>query len=639
MIAAAVGAALGLGDTLVAVLRYSDLTWLQAAVPIGLGATVLAAIGALVGALIHLTAIAGDLAWRDDGLARRGQLVASRRATLACTAALVIVALSLCFIAFSVRPPFGLNRNVAGVLAAAIATALFIVVHRFTTRRAVERLTWFVIAATTLVIEYGVLYQFSRLWPAWEPATNSYALMSFGHTLGLVALIAVMTMAIAVTVPRASRGVASLGWVGRVCVVIAGLTVMALCRPILEQRPHTDRVVLYDRTRLVYRAIEYAPRYTRTPVLAAGQLAPSIEDNDTDSTLWRTAGPRRVRGVILVIVDAMRSDVLGAHVGTRPVTPNLDAWAKSSVRFSRAYCPRSSTVHSMAAIFAGRADPDANVVAHKSLGPMLKWAGIQSAGIFGHAVLADTMGTLDRQVPFGDGPTNRHRQTAQITLGEVNRYLDSVKQRPFFLVAHFYDPHAHYLPNAAYDFGNNARGLYLGEVAYVDQHLGELVRGLRERGLDDEVALLVTSDHGEELGDHGYYWHRKRVYEESVRVPLQIRVPGLGSGEVATPVTLLDLAPTILDLFGLPIPAELEGLSLVRALEGHSPPQRVLRVASGDGSAYGLVAGDQKLIFNTYSRALEYFDLGRDPRERHNLADVRSGDAASLLIELVGTAP
>ena len=162
------------------------------------------------------------------------------------------------------------------------------------------------------------------------------------------------------------------------------------------------------------------------------------------------------------------------------------------------------------------------------------------------------------------------------------------------------------------------RRLYRGELQVVDQALGQIVEVLEGRGALDEAIIVLVGLHGEEFFEHGGAGHGFSLYEESLRVPLAIRAPELlAPGRVATPVDLLDLSPTLIDLLGLPFPSEWQGESLVPVIDDPQPPPRLVTAYMGDGSRAAIV-GDSKLLLGS-GRGLDsqrFFDLRRDPGEQ-----------------------
>jgi len=179
------------------------------------------------------------------------------------------------------------------------------------------------------------------------------------------------------------------------------------------------------------------------------------------------------------------------------------------------------------------------------------------------------------------------------------------------------------------------RRLYRGELQVVDQALGQIIGELEREGRLEEAIIVVVGLHGEEFLEHGGAGHGFSLYDEVLRVPLLIRAPALlAPGRVTAPVDLLDLAPTLIDLLGLPFPAEWQGESLISVIDDPQPPPRLVVAYMGDGSRAAII-GDSKLILGS-GRGLDsqrFYDLKRDPGE---LVD-RLGDGG-IALRMVRTA-
>jgi arylsulfatase A-like enzyme len=163
--------------------------------------------------------------------------------------------------------------------------------------------------------------------------------------------------------------------------------------------------------------------------------------------------------------------------------------------------------------------------------------------------------------------------------------------------------------------------LYDGEITYHDVHFASIVEGLRRRGLREDTLVVFTSDHGEELFDHGSVGHGHTVWEELLSVPLVIRIPGLDSSgsRIARAVGLVDVAPTILDVLGKPIPEAMSGRSLLPLMRGQTESAPRPTVSGFMNGWRTIVVGRYKLIQRTASRMMLY-DLEEDPDETRDLA-------------------
>jgi arylsulfatase A-like enzyme len=200
--------------------------------------------------------------------------------------------------------------------------------------------------------------------------------------------------------------------------------------------------------------------------------------------------------------------------------------------------------------------------------------------------------------------------------------------RPWFLWVHYFDPHQEYRPHEGISeaFGlEQPSDLYDGEVAFTDRHVGRLLDGLDALGPAGETVVVVTSDHGEEFGDHGGSGHRVTLYEEVLRVPLMIRAPGAVPGRRAEVVSLVDLAPSALELLGLPPIEPSAGRSLVPLLTGRPrAPRPVLgELGLNVVMVESIVEANWKLVVDREEERVMLFDLARDPAEADDLAEAQ----------------
>jgi arylsulfatase A-like enzyme len=161
---------------------------------------------------------------------------------------------------------------------------------------------------------------------------------------------------------------------------------------------------------------------------------------------------------------------------------------------------------------------------------------------------------------------------------------------------------------------------YLAEVGEADKRIGELEDAIDRLGLRSRTVLIVAADHGEAFGQHDTQYHTSTLYEELIRVPLFIRAPVGPARHVQQPVTLMDLGPTILDLYGLATPATFLGQSLVPLLRGEDPTL-TRPIAAERIETRAFVIGDRKIVVDTEKGLRQIFDLSKDPNETHNLVD------------------
>lgn len=347
--------------------------------------------------------------------------------------------------------------------------------------------------------------------------------------------------------------------------------------------------------------------------------------------------------MILVSIDTLRADHVGAYGSEVAHTPVIDQLATEGVRFETALSPAPLTLPSHTTLLTGL-DPPEHGVRHNAifrladdvptLAQTLSEQGFETGAFVGAFVLARQFG-LDRGFDRYDDRTRQSssrrglRGFAERPAGDVVdaalEWIESAGDR-FFLFVHFYDPHADYAPpqGFAVSFSNP----YVGEIAYSDSQLGRLLQGIRARWPDDEdggrTLIVVTSDHGDSLGDHGEATHSHFVYESTQRVPLVMRGPGLPAGRVVQgPVALRDIAPTILELVGKGSLPGATGSSLIPLLSRGESDQAVYMEALAPQIDWGmsplLAIRDARFKYIRAPRP-ELYDLTVDPEELQNLA-------------------
>jgi choline-sulfatase len=236
----------------------------------------------------------------------------------------------------------------------------------------------------------------------------------------------------------------------------------------------------------------------------------------------------------------------------------------------------------------------------------------------------------------GDQTSNSDEQSdAAIKLLDGPELLN---QR-FFMWIHYVDPHSEYAPHPEHDFGPKPRDRYDGEVAFVDQQLGRVLAALKGKPFGERTAIIVTSDHGEAFGEHGMIRHGFELWEELVRVPLLVKVPGVAPRRVQARRSGIDLVPTILQLMQVEAPTGAQALSgqslvpdLVRAPGGADAERPVfIDMARGPHNAerQALIDKDLKLVASE-GRVLGVYDLAVDPGEKKDLGATSPQGTAML---------
>ncbi|HEX2484704.1 MAG TPA: sulfatase [Myxococcota bacterium] len=403
---------------------------------------------------------------------------------------------------------------------------------------------------------------------------------------------------------------------------------------------------------------------------------------------WLACAAReRPRNLVLLSIDTLRRDRLGAYGYDRPTSPVLDALAARGVVFEGASAPSSWTVPSHGSLLTGlspqahgatgavqRLDPRA-----ETLAGWLRQHGYATAAVVNTVLLSAKRGFAGGfdhfELVLGPEPA------APEIHARALRWLDGARERrPFFLFLHYYDVHSDYAPAPAYrellvspyrgpadgtteqlkaarlgrlslapDDARHLSELYDAEIRQLDDELGRFFAALEERGLLADTAIVVTSDHGEEFGEHGGVLHGRTLYGELVDVPLILAGPGVPAGRrVSGPASLLDVFPTVTALLGVPAPPYVEGTDLWSDGALRPPAARPLFFATdwwlgrADGEWKRAVERDGwKLHVAHPGAAAELYDLGADPGERRNVAadePARVEALRGLLAPLLGPA-
>ena len=302
---------------------------------------------------------------------------------------------------------------------------------------------------------------------------------------------------------------------------------------------------------------------------------------------WRYArASAPVNGpIVLISIDTLRADHLPAYGYTKVRTPAIDALAADGVLFEHAYAHVPMTLPAHTALLSGRLPFETGVRDNvgftvkpdeRLLPGMLRDRGFATGGVVSAYVLRKETG-IARGFDFFDG--EMPPASPEEPIGQVQRdggqseaiaehWLDSIGTSRAFLFLHLYEPHKPYAPPARF----SQYAPYDGEIAYADEIVGRLVKYLKAHQLYDRSTIVLLSDHGEGLGDHGEQEHGLFLYDEAIHVPLIIKsAGGEGAGRrVADVVEHVDIVPTILDLVKAPIPGNLSGRSLKPLLDGSS---------------------------------------------------------------------
>lgn len=337
--------------------------------------------------------------------------------------------------------------------------------------------------------------------------------------------------------------------------------------------------------------------------------------------------------VLLLVVDAGRADLTDEKHDAQ--LPNLARLRKSAVDFTSARTAAPGTTLAVTSLLTSRyhaqirwADQRGREYPHQDQSPrfpeILSAHGVVTVSLQGLPGLAMSQGILrgfdeEHILPGRAG----HFAGATEMIPALVQRLERVDARkPLFAYQHYDDAHA------PYDLGGKRESAfesYLGEVEGVDRQLGRLLDFLDSHSLTNRTTIILTADHGEAFGEHNKQFHATTLYEELLHVPLLVRIPGVAPRRIDVPVSLVDIAPTILDGYGLPTPGGFMGQSLVPLLRANKPlPLGRPLVAESDRGHRAMIFPDNvKIIADDKLHTVEVFDLGRDPGELENLADTQ----------------
>ncbi len=408
----------------------------------------------------------------------------------------------------------------------------------------------------------------------------------------------------------------------------------------------------------------------------------------------KSFAPSHAGGTILIIADALRADVLPFYTqlnapGQAALTPNLATLAEGGLLFERAYAQASWTKPAVASIMTGLLPRQHKAMSkkailkeeHKTMAEIFKKNGYKTLAISNNSNLGHAFGfqqgfdiyrelptrryfnappsatklsvynmyrlIRERYLPVGRKAEYFYNPAETVTMEALNLLDSAADERPFFLYLHYMDPHDPYFakngasyarvadPFPKLDKAQEMYAAYRDEVERLDSGIGLLLAGLKARNLMDKVEIIFTSDHGEEFGDHGYFYHGTSLYQEQLKVPLIFFGPTIPAGRYPAMARGSDILPTIAALHGFAAEPAWAGLDL---LSGLAP---TIHLAEEDHQGHELTAvisGEYSLIRANSDnpralKAVEFYDLVKDPGERQNLAADEKKKA--LLNELI----
>ncbi len=356
------------------------------------------------------------------------------------------------------------------------------------------------------------------------------------------------------------------------------------------------------------------------------------------------------RHIILISIDTCRADHLSCYGCPRITTPSIDAVADEAFLFQNAVSPVPLTLPAHISMLTGTIPPFHGVhdnedykmsESAESLAEILHRNGYATGAIISSFVMDSQFGLAQGFDTYND-KFDEELNTVGIVERrgeEVSRYalkwLEQHQHEPFFLFLHYYDPHAEYVPPEPFAsiFKPN---FYIGEIAYSDYCVGQVIDQLKKLGLYDSSLIIITSDHGEMRNERGERTHGYFIYQSALKVPLLFKLPDQSRPrKINEIVGLIDIVPTVCALVGLEVPVQMQGEDLSPYFRKNLLPGRDRRLYCESlyptkydaNPLLGIVTKRFKYIHTTRP---ELYDLSKDPKEENNLINQQSGQARSL---------
>jgi len=386
--------------------------------------------------------------------------------------------------------------------------------------------------------------------------------------------------------------------------------------------------------------------------------------------------------VILLVIDTLRADHLGCYGYHRNTSPNIDRLAREGVLFQYAYPSDVPTQPSFTSMFTGQRGIHTGIVSHSYTENLTEEVPFFTELLAANGITTAAVSTLymmrrwfARGFKYYMNPvTGVRARLQQVDAEEINAmalpWIKEHKEEDFFIFIHYWDPHALYFPPEPYrrlfyqgdesdpqnhslddlksqpiwpftkrhldKIGENITDIeyviaqYDGEIRYADDNVGELINLLEELKIYDQTVIILTSDHGESMGEHHFYFDHCDVYEPTIHVPLIIRYPQeLPSGKRVRALvqSSLDIAPTILNLFKIPKLEAMEGKDLISIAKGEEQGYDEIYVNQGLWTGKRAIRTEKWKFIKTLDKTFwetpdrELYDMERDPDERKDLAE------------------
>ena len=410
---------------------------------------------------------------------------------------------------------------------------------------------------------------------------------------------------------------------------------------VMSDSPSKSAGVIWQKLALTF------PKETREPATTPGRAPVRMKD--------------RVNNVVIIVMDALRFDMLGCYGNQEGMTPGMDEFAADSLVFRHAIAPAPYTIASTSSLFSSLL-PESHGVRDgldvfpediPNLARTLKENGYYTAALSGAPFITRKYG-ITRDCDLEVYLREDEAKEVGISTMDLGKVEEGVKQvaasgKPAFIYFHYLPPHWPYRPPAPFDkkyidssvvtneyrkrirtFKGDSESEevkelllhYKNNLVYADHVFRQTLEMLKRHGLYENSLVILTADHGEAFAEHGALEHGNTVYDEMIRIPMIVRVPGRQAREITQQIGSIDFFPTFVELLDLRLEGEplFEGRSIAPLLAGNDMPPAgfYFSRASGEKLKFCLRGERYKYIFTDYSD--ELYDLENDPLERENVA-------------------
>jgi len=381
--------------------------------------------------------------------------------------------------------------------------------------------------------------------------------------------------------------------------------------------------------------------------------------------------------VILIVVDTLRADHVDCYGNKRTTTPHIDALAREGILFKNAISTAPWTLPSVASILTsqypsvlGIREEYVKLDQRFTLLPeVLKNHDYSTYGVTSAPLVTSNIGFGRGYDDYNEEHLSGHESVSSPGVTEQSvSFVKKPHTKPFFLFSYYFDPHYNYILHKKYNYYPSYKGklrsnhsisalwryrdqfskddikylvsLYDSEIAFTDEHIGKLINELKKQGMYDNSVIIITADHGEEFMERGWIGHSITLHQELIRVPLIMKFPGLEARKINTPVSLIDIMPTICSYLGIQIPNGLDGQAIniktgssmiKRPVFSETFNPQVHREGPIEPIAFrSVVLGNMKLIYDEKKNLAFIYDLSKDPYEQYNLADAKQEEHVKL---------